>query len=261
MVPGALAPPAGPFEHSTGQLNAESCGSNIQEAGCRCAAQPAGAALSTPALSPCSKCTPCAEPPAADGFWDECRRLEVPGQVEVSAASSLQQRSSSSNTMLQMLQDGAMLAAGQPTLPQPGDGFAGSWHNNSLAALQAVHSAMGQDGWQQQGSTMQQVQHSPDSAWWAHAAYPGTAAAASPAGPASALSQQQLAHYAAADWVCADVGFVSPHGQEFAGCLPELHAWEEDGPEVPSIMQPYIAALEASAAARAAAAELQRSRS
>lgn len=46
-----------------------------------------------------------------------------------------------------------------------------------------------------------------------------------------------------------ELGFVSPYGQEFAGCLPEFNA-SEDGTGNDALMSSYIAALDAAAAAR-----------
>jgi hypothetical protein len=45
-----------------------------------------------------------------------------------------------------------------------------------------------------------------------------------------------------------ELGFVSPYGQEFAGCLPDFDASGDDGSS--ALMQSYIHALDAAAAAR-----------
>jgi hypothetical protein len=53
--------------------------------------------------------------------------------------------------------------------------------------------------------------------------------------------------------VCADIGFVSPYGEEFVGCLPDLPSSDEgSGHDIHSSYQPYIAALEAASASRVA---------
>ena len=57
--------------------------------------------------------------------------------------------------------------------------------------------------------------------------------------------------------VCADVGFVSPYGEEFVGCLPDLPSSDESSHDIHSSYQPYIAALEAASASRAVSTTVQ----
>jgi hypothetical protein len=140
--------------------------------------------------------------------------------------------------------------------------FAGNWFNSSeLPVLPTWSHAERQQ--LQQGAVVQPADQPAAAEPTHHAAAAAAAAAAQqkavPASPAEAwdagsiqLWLQQLAQQQTAS---ADVGFVNLYGQEFLGCLPELAASDDgSGHNIPASMQPYIAALEASAAARAAAA-------
>jgi hypothetical protein len=75
-----------------------------------------------------------------------------------------------------------------------------------------------------------------------------TAAGTTPTGSTRWESQTQLQWTAAPFNACPpELGFVSPYGQEFAGCLPQFN---DDGTSNTAIMQAYIATLDAAAAAR-----------
>jgi hypothetical protein len=76
-------------------------------------------------------------------------------------------------------------------------------------------------------------------------------AGATPAGSTQWESSQTQLRWTAAPFnACPpELGFVSPYGQEFAGCLPQFN---EDGTGNSAIMQAYIATLDAAAAARRA---------
>lgn len=242
-----------------GSLDIDSCGSNTQ-AVCQVASEPggqlaAGASATGRSLSTCtahagSHHTPSGRPAAL--------ALQHAGYCQPGSASSPQLWPTA--LVPGTIEDQERLQ--QVYL------CAGNWSNSS--ELQ-VHPTWSQ--YELQSLLMQQQQHgtlaqqpqadqpaaaAADLAYHAavptavtHKAVPSPSAEAWDEGSVQ-LWLQQLAQQQTAS---ADVGFVNLYGQEFLGCLPELAASDDgSGHDVPASMQPYIAALEAAAAARAAAA-------